>query len=157
MSRPNKKTFNLSQRLQKIKAAGLTLPPDTTIALESDESLQDRIRKMLHLLQTAPVKATQMTFLIMYDIEDDKVRREVAKYLKRKGCIRIQKSVFMASAGHKIFKQIHHDLHQVQQYYENNDSIILVPFNTSDARSMKIVGKDIELNTHINKPNVLFF
>ena len=157
MPRPRKKTYTLAQRLQKIKEAGLTLPPAVPEWAEPDEPLQDRIRKMLHLLQTAPLKATQMTFLIMYDIEDNKVRNEVAKYLKGKGCIRIQKSVFMASADQKIFEQIHTDLYEVQQYYENNDSIILVPFNTTDVRSMKMIGKDVQINTIVNKPNTLFF
>lgn len=152
-----KKTFTLGERLLKIKAAGFTLPSEKPAPFKPDETLKDRIKKMLHLLQTAPVKATQMTFLIMYDIEDNKVRNEVAKYLKLKGCIRIQKSVFMVNTVHKIFEQVYKDLHEVQQYYENNDSIILVPFNTTDARSMKIIGKDVQIDTIVNKPNTLFF
>lgn len=157
MSRPKKKTFTFSERLKKIKEAGLGQQPASQNITDPTEPLQERIKKMLNLLQTAPVKATHMTFLIMYDIEDNKVRTEVAKYLKQKGCIRIQKSVFMVSADHKMFEKIFTDLHEVQQYYENNDSIILVPFNTSDARSMKIIGKDVQIDTIINKPNTLFF
>jgi CRISPR-associated endonuclease Cas2 len=157
MSRPPKKIFTLAERLQKLKKAGLTAPPAQPAEPAPDDALQERIRKMLHLLQTTPVKATRMTFLILYDIEDNKVRNEVAKYLKKKGCIRIQKSVFLAHTEPKLFEQIHTDLHEVQQFYENNDSIILVPFNTTDVRSMKIIGKDIQVNTIINKPNTLFF
>lgn len=157
MSRPRKIKVSLAERLQRIKIAGLTVLPDKADPLIQDETLTERIKKLLHLIQTAPIKATEMTFLIMYDIEDDKVRTEVAKYLKQKGCIRIQKSVFMTSAGHKIYQQIYVDLKEVQQYYENNDSIILVPFNTSDARAMKIIGKDVQIDTIINKPNSLFF
>lgn len=157
MSRPKKKQLSLDERLQKIKSAGLrplaSQPPD----IGEEETLDERIKKMLELLQTAPVKATHMTFLILYDIEDNKVRTEVAKYLKGKGCVRIQKSVFLVSADHKIFEQIFKDLQEVQQYYDNNDSIILVPFNTADARSMKIIGRDVQVNTIINKPNTLFF
>lgn len=157
MSRPKKKIFTLDQRLQKIRQAGLTLPVKDAETIFMEDTLQERIEKLLHLLQTAPVKATYMTFLIMYDIEDNKVRNEVARYLKQKGCIRIQKSVFMVSADHKLFEQIYKDLHEVQQYYENNDSIILVPFNTTDARSLKIIGKDVQVDTIVNKPNTLFF
>lgn len=32
-----------------------------------------------------------------------------------------------------------------------------VPFNTSDIRSMKIIGKDINIQTLIDKPSTLFF
>ncbi len=45
----------------------------------------------------------------------------------------------------------------MQQYYENNDSIILLPFNTTGVRSMKMIGKDVQINTIVNKPNTLFF
>ncbi|TKK65846.1 CRISPR-associated endonuclease Cas2 [Ilyomonas limi] len=157
MSRPRKTVQSLEQRLQKIKDAGLALVPVRATVFEADETLAERIKKILYLLQTTPVKATRMTFLILYDIEDDKVRKEVAKYLKQKGCIRIQKSVFMASAEHLLYEQMYKDLHEVQQHYDNSDSIILVPFNTTDARSMKIIGKDVQVSTIINKPNTLFF
>lgn len=159
MSRPKKANISLAEKLQKIKDAGLNipLPADKKIEYEQDALLTDRIKKMLFLLQTAPVKAIQMTYLILYDIEDDKVRKEIAKYLKKKGCIRIQKSVFMISAEHKLYEQMYKDLYEVQQFYDNTDSIILVPFNTTDARSMKVIGKDIQINTIVNKPNVLFF
>lgn len=157
MSRPKKIQLSLGERLKKIKDSGLAILPDVTEVFGEDESLTERIKKMLHLLKTAPAKAIEMTFLIMYDIQDDKVRTEVAKYLKQKGCIRIQKSVFMTSAGHKIYEQIYTDLQEVQEYYENNDSVILVPFNTSDARAMKIIGKDVQVDAIVNKPNSLFF
>jgi len=42
-------------------------------------------------------------------------------------------------------------------YYKNADSILLVPFNTSDLRSMKIIGKEVNIQTLIEKPNTLFF
>lgn len=159
MSRPKNINITLAARLHKLRQAGLTPPPDTRAGNEPDDHdlLEQRLQKIMGLLQTAPIKATHMTFLILYDIEDDKVRKEVAKYLKSKGCIRIQKSVFIASAEHELYEQIYKDLYEVQQYYDNSDSIILVPFNTTDARSMKIIGKDVQLNTIINKPNALFF
>lgn len=157
MSRPPKKTFSLAEKVQKIKAAGINPDAGALTPVSEEEPLQERIQKMLHLLQTAPVKATRMSFLILYDIENDKVRTEVAKYLKKAGCIRIQKSVFICNAEQKVFEKIGADLHEIQQYYDNNDSMILVPFNTTDARSMKIIGKDIQINTILNKPNTLFF
>lgn len=98
-----------------------------------------------------------MNFMVMYDIENNKVRREVAKYLIGQGCIRIQKSVYLASMAHERYQQIVETLTEVQQYYENVDSILILPVNTSDARAMKIIGKDIQVQTIIDKPNTLFF
>lgn len=37
-----------------------------------------------------------MTYLICYDITDDKLRTRIAKRLERAGCLRVQKSVFIA-------------------------------------------------------------
>ncbi len=37
-----------------------------------------------------------MTFLICYDIIDDRLRTRLAKRLEKAGCIRLQKSVFLA-------------------------------------------------------------
>ena len=37
-----------------------------------------------------------MTYLICYDITDDHLRTKLAKRLEKAGCIRLQKSVFLA-------------------------------------------------------------
>lgn len=125
----------------------------------SDEGcpeLPERLRHMLHILRNKPVKATDMIYLIMYDIENDKIRNAVAKYLISKGCIRIQKSVFIARTSSRLFQEIFKAMKEIQQAYENNDSIILAPINTTDVRSMKIVGKNITLESITDPPDVLF-
>lgn len=156
MSRPRKKAFTLAEKLQKIRQAGLPAPAPP-VQVDDLDDLKTRIEKLLHLLQTAPKRPTTMTFLVLYDIENDKVRHQVARYLKQHGCIRIQKSVFMASQPHSRFQKIMNDLKEIQSFYENNDSIILVPINTEDARSMKVIGRDVQIETIIDKPNTLFF
>lgn len=98
-----------------------------------------------------------MIYLIMYDIENNKIRTQISKYLIRQGCIRIQKSVFIARSDHPKFQDIYDTLREVNSYYDNQDSILLVPVNTSDIRSMKIIGREITLTSIISPPNTLFF
>ncbi len=98
-----------------------------------------------------------MTYLVLYDISDHKVRALVAKYLKKKGCVRIQKSVFLAHTENRYFQEIYSTLQEINSYYENLDSILLVPINASDVRSMKLIGKNIHLDAITDKPNTLFF
>ncbi len=98
-----------------------------------------------------------MTYLIMYDINDDKVRNQVSKYLIKKSCIRIQKSVFLARTEHVEFQEIHNSLNEINGYYENKDSIILVPVNSSDVRSMKLIGQNVDIQIVTSKPSTLFF
>ncbi len=139
---------------------GAGLPAEPPVKLEEDDlllSLEERIRQMLGILNDGPLKATEMTYMIMYDITSHKVRHQLAKYLIRNGCIRIQKSVFIAKSENKRFQEIYETIKEINAYYANNDSIILAPINASDVRSMKLIGKNVQLNTLLDKPNTLFF
>jgi CRISPR-associated endonuclease Cas2 len=157
MSRPKNKEYDLKERLKKSIEAGLN--PEFKPIPHEDllPELSERIQQMLQIIKNKPVKADTMNFLIMYDIENNKVRTKIAKYLESKGCIRIQKSIFFANMENKSFNDIHQTLAEVQSYYDNPDSILLVPFNTSDIRSMKIIGKELNIQSLVDKPNTLFF
>lgn len=155
MARPKKQEFSLAEKLQKLREAGLNEPP--TEPADELRPLPERIKDMLNIVQSEPVKATDMTYLIMYDITSDKVRNLIAKYLERQGCIRIQKSVFIARSEARNFQAICDTLNEVNNYYENQDSILLVPVNTSDVRSMKVIGKALQIDIITDKPNTLFF
>ena len=93
----------------------------------------------------------------MYDIESNKVRNQVAKYLLRKGCFRVQRSIFLADLNNQDYEQIRSDLLEVQACYDNHDSIMIVPISTDFLRSMKIIGKSIDIDIIMNSKNTLFF
>lgn len=154
-----KKPYKLKEKLEKIAAAGIQKVQKTTAEQSSEAlpNLEDRIAQILQILKAEAVKSTQMIYLVMYDISEDKVRHQIAKYLEKKGCMRIQKSVFLARSENKYFQEIYDTLKEVNSYYENQDSIILVPINTSDVRSMKLIGKNVNIQTITDKPNTLFF
>lgn len=158
MARPPKKEFDLKERIAKLKAAGLAPVSKKPVSEEADEltPLPDRIRRILDILQPNPIKSTTMNYLIMYDIENNKVRRLVAKYLEKKGCVRVQKSVFLIHSDHKKFDSIRETLADINDTYENEDSIILVPLNISDARSMKLIGKNVDISRIVDPPNTVF-
>lgn len=157
MPRPPKKEYTLAERLHKISEAGINEHPDPLPEADRILPLQERIGKMLNIFKSRPIKATEMTYLIMYDITSDKVRLQIAKYLEQQGCIRIQKSVFIVKTENPHFQKIHDDLKEVNSYYQNQDSIILVPVNATDVRSMKLIGKNLQIEAIVDKPNTLFF
>ena len=97
-----------------------------------------------------------MNYLILYDIEKNKVRGLISKYLLSRGCIRIQKSVFLAHTDHRKFDEIKNTLAEINEVYENKDSIIMVPLNVSDARSMKLIGQNVNIDQIIDPPNTVF-
>lgn len=156
MSKPKKVEYSLKEQIQKIKEAGFSHENTSSVTTEL-EDLSERIKNVLKIFKDKPIKATDMTFLVMYDIEDDRVRTRIAKYLEKNGLIRIQKSIFIANKPIPFFDDLFKTLEEIQAYYENHDSILLVPVNTSELKSMKIIGKEITIQTLIDKPNTLFF
>lgn len=101
--------------------------------------------------------AGNMLFFVMYDIEDNRVRNLVSKYLVKNGCTRIQKSIFLADLPSSKYEQIRNDLTEVQAAYENLDSILVVPISTDYLKSMKIIGKNISVDVITKSKNTLFF
>jgi CRISPR-associated endonuclease Cas2 len=159
MAKPKNIEFNLIERIEKIRKAGLLADPESLPAQDPDEDLQPlstRIERILGILRGKPIKSTTMNYLIMYDVQNNKVRSLVAKYLLKNGCIRVQKSVFLVHSDHKKFDEIRQTLVEINDVYDNNDSIILVPLNISDARSMKLIGKNVNIEQIIDPPNTVF-
>ena len=54
------------------------------------------------------------------------------------------------------FGRIKNTLPEINEIYENKDSIILIPLNVSDARSMKLIGQNVNIEQIIDPPNTVF-
>jgi CRISPR-associated endonuclease Cas2 len=159
MPRPRNVTFDLKGKLAKLADAGFSLSVNNQKrdAIDDLLPLDERIKMMLGIIRERPLKSGSVTYLIMYDITSNKVRRLVAKYLLSKGCMRIQKSVFMTSSSNPLFQEIFETLKDVNSYYENQDSIVLVPVNVADVRSMKVIGKNLGIDIIVDPPTTIFF
>lgn len=160
MPRKKKPPLTFTQRMAKIAAARLSAPRPDTPPPEADDELlplAQRVKKILGITDKVRKTPNEMIFFVMYDIENNKVRRLVSKYLERKGCTRIQKSIFLADASIETYNQIKDDLAAVQAAYENHDSLIVLPVTTDYLRQMKIIGKDIAIDVITRSRNVLFF
>lgn len=160
MARPKKVAYDLREKLRLVMEAGLGPQPeggDAGSLWEDMPVLNDRIRAILQLVRRPSENTYDMVYLVMYDIEDDRVRNHIAKYLLSKGCIRIQKSVYMARTHQKVFAEISEALKDVQAAYDNHDSILLVPVQSSTVGSMKIIGKDIQVESLTDPPSTLFY
>ncbi len=124
---------------------------------EEFETLAQRVEKILGIINKEKRKSTDMLFFVMYDIESDKVRNLIFKYLKKEGCTNIQRSIFLGDTSAEKFNTIKENLRQVQECYDNEDSIIIVPVSTDYLKSMKVIGKQIDLDIVLKKQNTLFF
>jgi len=120
-------------------------------------TLEERVEKLLGVVNKENREVGNMLFFVMYDIESDKVRYNVVKYLERMGCTRVQKSIFLADLSTEKYQSIRNDLTEVQALYDNHDSIIICPVSTDLLRNMKIIGKSIDVDVITKSKNTLFF
>jgi CRISPR-associated protein Cas2 len=157
MAKAKRVNLSLAERIARLKKSGISEVPEAVDPEDILAPLPARIRSILGIVHHQPAHATNMNYLIMYDITDNKVRKLVAQYLKSQGCIRIQKSVFMANSTHGRFQDIHDTLKEVNEQYENEDSIMLVPVNVADVRSMKLIGKNVSVDILTDPPTTVFF
>jgi CRISPR-associated protein Cas2 len=144
-----------------LKNAGLThkqkVSNDTDLDYLEIDDLSTRIKKILDIYERNHLNPKQMLYFVMYDIENDKVRRLISKYLEKKSCQRVQRSIFFAESDRSVYNQIKKDLQEVQETYDNNDSIFIVPVSTDQLQAMKIIGQNIDFDIIIKSKNTLFF
>lgn len=147
MKRLKKSTLDSNEKVRK-KPRG-----------ESDdlEELDVRVKKILGLINQPKRKSSNMLFFVMYDIESNKVRRQIAKYLLREGCFRIQRSIFLPDKPSDKVDKIRTDLAAVQACYDNMDSILVVPISTDYLKAMKVIGKSIDVDIIMKTKSTLFF
>ncbi len=145
--------------LQRLSEQGLlseTAPNRDGVEWDRLTDIESRVHCILNIAAQSH-KSTDMFFFVMYDIESNKVRRYVVKYLERKGCTRVQKSIFLANLSMEKYQNIRNDLAEVQAAYANEDSILIVPITTDYLRSMKVIGQNIDLDIITHTQSTLFF
>lgn len=148
------------ERLLRLRQAGL--PEKRAIPLSEfdrvNQDLPDRVELILQILEKARKKPrTDMLCFIMYDIQHHRIRTQIAKFLLRKGCYRVQKSVYLAQLNRKTYQEIARTLREIQELYDNHDSIFLVPVSEDEVRGMKVIGQNLELDLLLDRKNTLFF
>lgn len=124
----------------------------------SSLSVADKIEKIEEwLFKLKTQKDKLMLYLIAYDIEDNRVRTQIAKYLIKKGCMRIQKSVYLIKSNRTTYNDIHETLKDINSMYANFDSIFVLPVPEEKFQNIKVIGKNIEFELVTKHKNVLFF
>lgn len=144
-------------RVQRIKYAGLRTQyfrhgaPGLALL-----PLSERLGQLLdYMQQKQPKNNREMTFFVMYDIEDNRIRRHLAKYLLKKGCVRMQKSVFLGSGDARVFREISGALREINEMYDNHDSIMLFPVQSDFSQHLHMIGKNVDFQFTVKPPKVL--
>ncbi len=120
--------------------------------------LEDRVKSIGDLFEELGKKPrTAMICFIMYDITNNRIRTKVAEYLEEKGCVRVQKSIFLGQLERRVYREIQETLHTIQSSYDNNDSIFFVPVSEDEIRAMRVIGENIDMKFVLGRQNTLFF
>jgi CRISPR-associated protein Cas2 len=112
------------------------------ISLDPNQNLRQRLAA---LQQLRPQNIQDMMCFIAYDIESNKVRTQIAKYLIRQGCHRVQKSVYVAQLPRSRYREMVEALRVINELYDNEDSIFFLPVGEDNLNRMEIVGRDLYL------------
>lgn len=144
-------------RLKSIGMSESSSPNSLRESIDCLPTIEERIKVLLDIADNKNSKANQMLFFVMYDIESNKVRRLVVKYLEKKGLFRVQKSIFLGQLPTQDYDQIKNDLAEVQSAYQNEDSILVVPISTDYLSAMKVIGKNLNIDLITRKGSTLFF
>ena len=161
MPRPKPKPIDELEKLRKLKEAGMLGSPSPN--RDGDDfgvpvvSVDECAGRILDIVERKGKEDGKVLFFVMYDIESNKVRRYVVKYLEKQGCIRVQKSIFLANLDVAVCEEIKRDLADVQSLYDNHDSILVVPISSDYLRAMKIIGQNIDIDIITRSKNTLFF
>ena len=148
MPRKKRPPLSLAEQAKKLLESGIGGSP----RVETKETCDS-----LSPLESRKKRQDRMLFFVMYDIESNKVRRLVCKYLIREGCSRVQRSIFLADLPIDSYSRIKNDLAEIQALYDNEDSIIVLPVSTDYLRMMKVIGKTVDMDIITHTKNTLFF
>ncbi len=160
MAKKEKEPLSYLLKLKRIKDAGLADSPTPNRLpnkLDDLPTIEERISMIMGIINKPTRPACNMLFFVMYDIESNKVRTQIVKYLLRKGCTRIQRSIFLADLSSTAFEEIKRDLAEVQSLYNNHDSILVVPISSDYLQAMRVIGQSIEIDIITHAKNTLFF
>ena len=155
-----RRELSFYERILKIRQAGLSDDSNLSFVPEDYELLPlvERLPLVDAILKKAVVKKINTMYsFIMYDIENDKIRTHIAKYLIKKGCVRVQKSVYLSELKRKNFDEIYRTLQEINAMYDNYDSIFFIPIGEDVINTMKIVGKNVDFELIVKPGNTLFF
>ncbi len=122
----------------------------------SDEKWVLNADMLFQILQRNFQNPKAMNCFIFYDIEDNRLRVQIAKYLLAKGAQRVQKSVYLANISKQIYNDIFATFVEMEPVYAKNDSIFMVPIGEYHLAEMRMIGKDVDMSFSRSNSHVIF-
>jgi len=144
--------------IRLLQRSAIDIPSGKISNIDTDLSdIDTRIKNLTKFFEGSRfLKSNEMISFIMYDIEDHRIRRHIARFLLKKGCMRVQKSVFVGRLERKTVREMQEILKEIQAMYENNDSIFFLPAGEENISGMRVIGKNVDFEFAIGNKNTYF-
>ncbi len=148
--------------MKKIKKAGLSNSKQL-VETNLDQGLDipdisHRVSKIMEIInQKKKLNKNSVFTFITYDIEDNKIRGHISKYLQRQGLIRVQYSVFFGDIERQKFNKVKETLKAINEMYKNHDSIFIIPVGEDALNKTKVIGKNVDFEVIAEVRSTLFF
>lgn len=96
-----------------------------------------------------------MTYLISYDITNNKKRSRISKTLKKYGGIRLQKSVFFIDCSQSGLRGLTQNIQKLFRGSKSaSDQVLIVRIHQSAFYNMKIIGQQFDPVLALGKDKV---
>lgn len=101
----------------------------------------------------------QMYHVVMYDIQDDKLRMQLTKILEQKGLVRIQMSVFIGLIERNILKILEEEIeNKIKRKCVLSDKLLILQVSQEALEKAHWFGENHEIiDEIIGNVNELFF
>ena len=147
--------------MKKIKKSGLSSSKQLVETnLDQGLDIPDisyRVTKIMEIInQKRRLYKNSVFTFITYDIEDNKIRGHISKYLQRQGLIRVQYSIFFGDLERQKFNKIKETLKAINDMYKNHDSIFIIPVGEDVLNKTKVIGKNIDFEVIAEVRSTLF-
>lgn len=134
------------------------MPNDEPAAERPQAPLKSRIEELADYFgQRKEFNSLDMYYLVIYDIQDNRIRTHLFNYLKERGLYHLQKSVFLGRNDRAAYKRIYEAVHRIESKLVDTDSIVFMPIAENELRKFRIVGRDVEVNAALDEPHTLVF
>jgi len=153
-----RKTISPEERLRRFSEKRALLPeqPKELKLQIGPAGKAEAIIELINSAYTETMAINRIQCFVLYDIEDNKVRKYISDFLERMGLVRIQKSVFFGNLKNRVYDEVCSALSDVNKLYQNDDSLMVVPVFRENVRGMKVIGKEVDFHYIADKPVVVF-
>jgi CRISPR-associated protein Cas2 len=147
----------MAARVRRARAEGMRYLP--SLRGNASGTPEERITRVMSIFaeKASGLKTDEVLFWVCYDISNNRIRRYLAKYLKQKGCIRVQRSVFLGRLKRSRYRELCVTLKEVHELYEHHDSILIMPVSRDMMDKTRFLGAQAHIDWIIAPKGMLWF